>query len=181
MGAFTRFNLATKPVFSSLTYKERKARKAIEANLWLFFFCSTLRAFKIRRFSPHVFPMTARKLNCVAPVPSDIDIAQSVEALPITSIAESAGILSSELSPYGTTRAKVKLSILKRLEGSQNGKYVVVAGMNPTPLGEGKSTTTIGLAQALGAHLHRPCFACIRQPSQGPTFGIKGEIGRAHV
>ncbi|KAL7708178.1 C-1-tetrahydrofolate synthase cytoplasmic [Lotmaria passim] len=118
--------------------------------------------------------MTARKLNCVAPVPSDIDIAQSVEALPITSIAESAGILSSELSPYGTTRAKVKLSILKRLEGSQNGKYVVVAGMNPTPLGEGKSTTTIGLAQALGAHLHRPCFACIRQPSQGPTFGIKG-------
>lgn len=118
--------------------------------------------------------MTARKLNCAVPVPSDIEIAQSVEALPITSIAEAAGILSSELNPYGATRAKVKLSILKRLEGGSNGKYVVVAGMNPTPLGEGKSTTTIGLAQALGAHLHRPCFACIRQPSQGPTFGIKG-------
>ncbi|KPA83327.1 putative C-1-tetrahydrofolate synthase cytoplasmic [Leptomonas pyrrhocoris] len=118
--------------------------------------------------------MTARKLHCAVPVPSDIEIAQSVEALPITSIAESAGILPSELSPYGTTRAKVKLSILQRLEGSPNGKYVVVAGMSPTPLGEGKSTTTIGLAEALGAHLNRPCFACIRQPSQGPTFGIKG-------
>jgi methylenetetrahydrofolate dehydrogenase (NADP+) / methenyltetrahydrofolate cyclohydrolase / formyltetrahydrofolate synthetase len=118
--------------------------------------------------------MTARKLNCAIPVPSDIEIAQSVEALPITSIAEAAGILSSELNPYGSTRAKVKLSILKRLESSPNGKYVVVAGMSPTPLGEGKSTTTIGLAQALGAHLNRPCFACIRQPSQGPTFGIKG-------
>ncbi|CAG9578494.1 formate--tetrahydrofolate ligase [Leishmania major strain Friedlin] len=118
--------------------------------------------------------MATRKLHCVWPVPADIDIAQSVDAQPITSIAEAAGILLSELSPYGSTRAKVKLSVLKRLEGCPNGKYVVVAGMNPTPLGEGKSTTTIGLAQALGAHLHRRCFACIRQPSQGPTFGIKG-------
>ncbi|KAK7195420.1 formate--tetrahydrofolate ligase [Novymonas esmeraldas] len=118
--------------------------------------------------------MAPRRLDCVWPVPSDIHIAQSVDAQPITSIAEAAGILYSELNPHGSTRAKVRLSILKRLESSPNGKYVVVAGMSPTPLGEGKSTTTIGLAQALGAHLHRPCFACIRQPSQGPTFGIKG-------
>ncbi|KAG5498758.1 hypothetical protein JKF63_03046 [Porcisia hertigi] len=118
--------------------------------------------------------MTARKLDCAWPVPSDIDIAQSVDAQPITSIAEAAGILLSELNPYGSTRAKVKLSVLKRLESCPNGRYIVVTGMSPTPLGEGKSTTTIGLAQALGAHLHRPCFACIRQPSQGPTFGIKG-------
>lgn len=55
-----------------------------------------------------------------------------------------------------------------------NGKYIVVAGITPTPLGEGKSTTTIGLAQALGAHLGKSAFACVRQPSQGPTFGIKG-------
>lgn len=55
-----------------------------------------------------------------------------------------------------------------------NGKYIVVAGITPTPLGEGKSTTTIGLAQALGAHLGKTAFACVRQPSQGPTFGIKG-------
>lgn len=118
--------------------------------------------------------MTARKLSCQVPVPSDLEIAQSVEPLPISTIAEAAGILPSELCPYGTTRAKVRLSILERLKDSTNGKYVVVAGMNPTPLGEGKSTTTIGLAQALGAHMNRPTFACIRQPSQGPTFGIKG-------
>ena len=54
------------------------------------------------------------------------------------------------------------------------GNYIVVTGINPTPLGEGKSTTTIGLAQALGAHLGKKVFANIRQPSQGPTFGIKG-------
>lgn len=66
------------------------------------------------------------------------------------------------------------MNILKRLGSARNAKYVVVAGMSPTPLGEGKSTTTIGLAQALGAYVGRPTFACIRQPSQGPTFGIKG-------
>jgi formate--tetrahydrofolate ligase len=59
-------------------------------------------------------------------------------------------------------------------EYSPNGNYVVVTGINPTPLGEGKSTTTIGLVQALGAHLNKKTIACIRQPSQGPTFGIKG-------
>lgn len=57
---------------------------------------------------------------------------------------------------------------------SRDGKYIVVAGITPTPLGEGKSTTTIGLAQALGAHLGKTAFATVRQPSQGPTFGIKG-------
>ena len=71
-------------------------------------------------------------------------------------------------------RAKVSCEILDRLSSRVNGKYIVVAGITPTPLGEGKSTTTIGLAQALGGHLRRPAFACVRQPSQGPTFGIKG-------
>ena len=60
------------------------------------------------------------------------------------------------------------------LYSSADGNYVVVTGINPTPLGEGKSTTTIGLVQALGAHLNKKAIACIRQPSQGPTFGIKG-------
>jgi methylenetetrahydrofolate dehydrogenase (NADP+)/methenyltetrahydrofolate cyclohydrolase/formyltetrahydrofolate synthetase len=60
------------------------------------------------------------------------------------------------------------------LSGHRDGKYIVVAGITPTPLGEGKSTTTIGLVQALGAHLGKSAFACVRQPSQGPTFGIKG-------
>lgn len=61
-----------------------------------------------------------------------------------------------------------------RRRDQADGKYVVVTGINPTPLGEGKSTTTIGLAQALSAIVGRKCIACIRQPSQGPTFGIKG-------
>ncbi|KAH9579803.1 Formate-tetrahydrofolate ligase [Trypanosoma melophagium] len=117
---------------------------------------------------------TIRCLQCKSPVPSDLEIAQSVEPFEISRIAGAFGILPSELSPYGSTRAKVKLDILKRMENAKPGKYVVVAGMNPTPLGEGKSTTTIGLAQSLCAHLQRPTFACIRQPSQGPTFGIKG-------
>jgi methylenetetrahydrofolate dehydrogenase (NADP+)/methenyltetrahydrofolate cyclohydrolase/formyltetrahydrofolate synthetase len=64
--------------------------------------------------------------------------------------------------------------VLERLAGAAGGKYVVVAGITPTPLGEGKSTTTVGLTQALGAALGRNTFACLRQPSQGPTFGIKG-------
>jgi formate--tetrahydrofolate ligase len=66
------------------------------------------------------------------------------------------------------------LTARDRRRDGPDGNYVVVTGINPTPLGEGKSTTTIGLAQALGAHLGKPTFACIRQPSQGPTFGIKG-------
>jgi len=75
---------------------------------------------------------------------------------------------------YGSCKAKVSLSVRDRLKDEPSGHYVVVTGINPTPLGEGKSTTTIGLTQALGAHLNRRTFACIRQPSQGPTFGIKG-------
>lgn len=64
--------------------------------------------------------------------------------------------------------------MLSRLGDRPDGRYVVVAGITPTPLGEGKSTTTIGLCQALSAALGKPTFACVRQPSQGPTFGIKG-------
>lgn len=81
-------------------------------------------------------------------------------------------------SPFGLTtprpQAKVKLEVLDSLRHRKDGKYIVVAGITPTPLGEGKSTTTIGLAQALGAHLGKAAYACVRQPSQGPTFGIKG-------
>ena len=75
---------------------------------------------------------------------------------------------------YGKSKAKISLAVRDRLSAQLDGNYVVVTGINPTPLGEGKSTTTIGLAQALGAHLQKKVFANIRQPSQGPTFGIKG-------
>lgn len=72
---------------------------------------------------------------------------------------------------YGTKKAKISLNVIKRLEGAEDGKYICVAGITPTPLGEGKSTTTVGLVQALAAHKKLNTIACLRQPSQGPTFG----------
>jgi methylenetetrahydrofolate dehydrogenase (NADP+)/methenyltetrahydrofolate cyclohydrolase/formyltetrahydrofolate synthetase len=113
-------------------------------------------------------------LKLQSPTPSDIAISRAQRPKPITVIAREVGILDHELDPYGSTKAKVQLSLLDRLEHRRNGRYVVVTGITPTPLGEGKSTTTIGLGQALAAHLGKICFANIRQPSQGPTFGIKG-------
>jgi len=112
--------------------------------------------------------------NLRIPVPSDIDIAQAATPLPITQIAAEAGILPDELELYGKSKAKVALSVRDRLKASPNGKYVVVTAITPTPLGEGKTTTTVGLSQALGAYLGKKVFTNIRQPSQGPTFGIKG-------
>jgi formyltetrahydrofolate synthetase len=112
--------------------------------------------------------------NLKRPVPSDIDIAQAAELLPIAQIAEEAGLLPEELDLYGQHKAKVHLSVRDRLQDVANGKYIVVTAITPTPLGEGKTTTTVGLSQALGAHLNKKVFTCVRQPSQGPTFGIKG-------
>ncbi|MGC8856834.1 MAG: formate--tetrahydrofolate ligase [Anaerolineae bacterium] len=119
-------------------------------------------------------PFTPTKLKIVRPVPSDIEIAQAAEIKPIAQVAEEAGILPEELEFYGPYKAKVKLEILERLKDVPNGKYIDVTAITPTPLGEGKTTTTVGLSQALGAHLGKKVFTCIRQPSQGPTFGIKG-------
>src|SRR5580692_8502955 len=112
--------------------------------------------------------------NLLASVPSDIEIAQAATPIPIDKISSEAGILPDELELYGKTKAKVHLSIRDRLKDVKNGKYIVVTAITPTPLGEGKTTTTVGLSQALGAHLGKKVFTCIRQPSQGPTFGIKG-------
>ncbi|CAK9437359.1 uncharacterized protein LODBEIA_P17370 [Lodderomyces beijingensis] len=114
------------------------------------------------------------KLNLQKPVPSDFEISRAQQPKRITQVAEEAGILDSELEPFGFYKAKVSLDILQRLQNKNNGKYVLVTGITPTPLGEGKSTTTVGLAQALGAHLNKNVFANVRQPSMGPTFGIKG-------
>src|SRR5208282_6640837 len=112
--------------------------------------------------------------NILARVPSDIDIAQAATPIPVNTIAAEAGILPDELELYGKYKAKVHLSLRDRLKDVPNGKYVVVTAITPTPLGEGKTTTTVGLSQALGAHLGKKVFTCVRQPSQGPTFGIKG-------
>ena len=106
-------------------------------------------------------------------VPSDIEISRACKPIRISEIAEQAGILPEELEPYGDVKAKVKLDILDRLADRPNGKYIDVTAITPTPLGEGKTTTAVGLAQALGL-IGKNIFLCIRQPSMGPTFGIKG-------
>lgn len=113
-------------------------------------------------------------LELKSPVPSDIDISRSQTPKFITEVSKEIGITEDEFEPYGAYKGKVSLSVLNRLNERKNGKYVLVAGITPTPLGEGKSTTTVGLVQALGAHLDKMAFATVRQPSMGPTFGIKG-------
>ncbi|CAG9861900.1 unnamed protein product [Phyllotreta striolata] len=118
--------------------------------------------------------LTALPLKLKTPVPSDIEIARAQKPKNISLLAEEIGLVPSEYSQYGSKKAKVALSVLDRLSSQKNGKYVLVAGMTPTPLGEGKSTTLLGLVQALSTHLKKNTFATMRQPSQGPTFGIKG-------
>ena len=119
----------------------------------------------------HIMPLP---LKLLSPVPSDIAISRAQRPKPITLVAKEVGIASHELEPYGAFKAKVDLKLLQRLGHRRNGRYVLVTGITPTPLGEGKSTTTVGLTQALAGHLNRIAFANVRQPSQGPTFGIKG-------
>ena len=117
---------------------------------------------------------TPTPLKRILPVPSDIDIAQAATLKPITQLGEELGLLPDELELYGPYKAKIKLEVLERLKDTPDGKYIDVTAITPTPLGEGKTTTTVGLSQALGAHLGKRVMTCIRQPSQGPTFGIKG-------
>ncbi len=114
--------------------------------------------------------MAVRK---VKPVPSDIEIAQSATLKPITEIAASAGLREDDLELYGKYKAKVHLDVRERLADRPNAKYIDVTAITPTPLGEGKTTTTIGLTEALG-YLGKKSLCAIRQPSMGPTFGIKG-------
>lgn len=129
---------------------------------------STLREF------PGLRPFRPTPLKRRYPVPSDIDIAQEAELKTVKALSEELGLLPEELELYGDYKAKVRLEVLDRLEEVPDGKYIDVTAITPTPLGEGKSTTMVGLSQALGAHLGKRVFTCIRQPSQGPTFGIKG-------
>lgn len=114
------------------------------------------------------------ELKLERPVPSDIAISRAHEPKPIIQLADEIGLFPGELNPYGSKKAKVGLSVLKRLKNQKDGKYVVVAGITATPLGEGKSTTSLGLVQALTAHKKKNSLVTLRQPSQGPTFGVKG-------
>ena len=106
-------------------------------------------------------------------LPSDLEIARAAAVRPIADVAQEYGLESTDLIPFGATKAKVHLDVLRRVADNATGKYVDVTAITPTPLGEGKTTTTVGLVQGLGALGHK-AIACIRQPSMGPTFGIKG-------
>lgn len=106
-------------------------------------------------------------------IPSDLEIARRARLKPIKVIAKELGIKEKELYLYGDYKAKVSLSILERLESRKDGKYIDVTAITPTPLGEGKTVTTIGLSMALN-RIGRRSIVCIRQPSLGPVFGIKG-------
>ena len=120
-----------------------------------------------------------------APAPSsDLEIARLVKPRPIYDVAHDLGLHDDEIEPYGSSKAKITLAGIERLERERpRGKYVLVTAISPTPLGEGKSTTTVGLAQGLNRIGHRAAV-CIRQPSLGPVFGIKGGAaggGRSQV
>ncbi|MBZ9609722.1 formate--tetrahydrofolate ligase [Clostridium estertheticum] len=106
-------------------------------------------------------------------VPSDIEVAQKAKMLPIANIAEKLGIEDDELEVYGKYKAKVSLSIFDRLKDKKDGKLILVTAITPTPAGEGKSTTAIGLGDALNRIGKKTCIA-LREPSLGPVFGMKG-------
>ncbi len=104
---------------------------------------------------------------------SDLAIAQAAQLKPIAEVAHDYGLADNDLDFYGQYKAKVHLDVLKKFADRPQGKYIVVTAITPTPLGEGKTVTTIGLSQAL-KHMGKKVATCIRQPSMGPTFGIKG-------
>ncbi|CAH0533960.1 Formate--tetrahydrofolate ligase [Vibrio stylophorae] len=104
---------------------------------------------------------------------SDIEICRTTPLLPIAQIAAKLGLTEDDITPHGHLKAKIKPSVLQRYQSKQKGKLVLVTAITPTPLGEGKTVTTIGLAQGL-AKIDQSVVACIRQPSMGPVFGVKG-------
>src|SRR5215813_1999122 len=106
-------------------------------------------------------------------VKSDIEIARAAKMLPVAEVATRAGIPLDAIEPYGRTKAKVSLDFLKGLSGKPDGKLILVTAMTPTPAGEGKTTTTVGLGDALNRIGKRAAIA-LREPSLGPCFGMKG-------
>ncbi|MBU6191338.1 MAG: formate--tetrahydrofolate ligase, partial [Betaproteobacteria bacterium] len=107
-------------------------------------------------------------------MPTDIDIAQSATLQPIETLArERLGIAPEHLSPYGRYKAKLSLEFIDSLKDRADGKLILVTAISPTPAGEGKTTTTVGLGDALN-HIGRDAMVCLREPSLGPVFGVKG-------
>ena len=108
-----------------------------------------------------------------AAVPSDIEIAQQSKMKPIAEVAKKLGIPGEAISPYGHYKAKVSLDYIDTLKGKPDGKLILVTAISPTPAGEGKTTTTVGLGDALNA-IGKKAVICLREPSLGPVFGMKG-------
>ena len=107
-------------------------------------------------------------------MPSDIDIAQAAKMQRIAKVAqEKLGIAEEHLEPYGHYKAKISLKYLETLKSRKNGKLILVTAISPTPAGEGKTTTTVGLGDALN-HIGKKAMICLREPSLGPVFGVKG-------
>src|SRR6187399_3741137 len=105
---------------------------------------------------------------------SDIEIAQAAKPRRIVDVAkEKLGIASENLEPYGHYKAKVSMEYVKSLKDKKNGKLILVTAISPTPAGEGKTTTTVGLTDALN-HIGKKAMLCLREPSLGPSFGMKG-------
>ena len=105
---------------------------------------------------------------------SDADIAQAATLLPIIDVArERLGIGPEHLQPYGYTKAKIELPFIRSLEDRADGTLILVTAITPTPAGEGKTTTTVGLSDALN-RIGKRAIACLREPSLGPCFGMKG-------
>ena len=104
---------------------------------------------------------------------TDIEIAQAAEIQPITKIAEKIGLSFDDIELYGKYKAKIPLEVLEKFDEQTDGKLVLVTSINPTPAGEGKSTVTVGLADAF-ARQDKNVMVALREPSLGPVMGIKG-------
>ena len=104
---------------------------------------------------------------------TDIEIAKQADIKPISDIAEKLGISADELEFYGKYKAKLPLSLLKKYENKEDGKLILVTAINPTPAGEGKTTVTVGLGEAMN-RIGKKAVIALREPSMGPVFGIKG-------
>ncbi|MEO8386398.1 MAG: formate--tetrahydrofolate ligase, partial [Betaproteobacteria bacterium] len=104
---------------------------------------------------------------------SDIEIAQKATMKKIQEVAAGIGIPEEQLEPYGRYKAKVSLGFVDSLKGKKDGKLILVTAISPTPAGEGKTTTTVGLGDALN-HIGKKAIICLREPSLGPVFGMKG-------
>ena len=104
---------------------------------------------------------------------TDIEIAQNAEMKHIKEVAAKLGISEDDLDMYGKYKAKLSDELIKKVEGNENGKLILVTAINPTPAGEGKTTITVGLGEAMG-QLGKKAVIALREPSLGPCFGIKG-------